>query len=194
MKNTQKTKNEEIREKIRKETGFFIKNINKSNAKKELEKFIYFIANSYNKCWLTISYLEEIIDYSSYVKDDRKMKIVQLANNIIDNIFQDEQMDYSDALDGFLKLAISDNTFYKILKTDIPILEKVREMIKTRKEEKFDYNPIYEELTEFYLDYEYDGDINKFFEKLNSALEKIFQNENIMKDCFYIKGGTKDEG
>ncbi len=51
-----------------------------------------------------------------------------------------------------------------------------------------------EELTEFYLDYEYDGDINKFFEKLNSALEKIFQNENIMKDCFYIKGGTKDEG
>ena len=103
-------------------------------------------------------------------------------------------MDYSDALDGFLKLAISDNTFYKILKTDIPILEKVREMIKTRKEEKFDYNPIYEELTEFYLDYEYDGDINKFFEKLNSALEKIFQNENIMKDCFYIKGGTKDEG
>ena len=74
------------------------------------------------------------------MKDDRKMKIVQLANNIIDNIFQDEQMDYSDALDGFLKLAISDNTFYKILKTDIPILEKVREMIKTRKEEKVQNN------------------------------------------------------
>ena len=35
MKNTQKTKNEEIREKIRKETGFFIKNINKKNNKKK---------------------------------------------------------------------------------------------------------------------------------------------------------------
>lgn len=67
-------------------------------------------------------------------------------------------------------------------------------MIKARKDAKFDYKPIYEELIEFYLNYNYDGNLSIFIETLNIALKNIVNNESIMKDCFYIKGGTKDEG
>ena len=41
MKKTEKNNFEKIKEKIGKETGYIIKNLNSKNAKKELEKFIY---------------------------------------------------------------------------------------------------------------------------------------------------------
>ena len=195
MKKNKKIKKDEIKEKIRKETGFLMNNLKPNNAKKVIEEFIYVMANSYSKCWITLSYLEEIyIENSAFVKNDKKMEIVQNATNIIDNIFQDEKMDYSNALEGIIRLSIKDSVIYKILKEDLPILEQIREMIKARKDAKFDYTPIYEELIEFYLNYNYDGNLSIFIEKLNIALKNIVNNESIMKDCFHIKGGTKDEG
>ena len=195
MKKNKKNKKDEIKEKIRKETGFLMNNLKPNNAKKVIEEFIYVMANSYSKCWITLSYLEEIyIENSAFVKNDKKMEIVQNATNIIDNIFQDEQMDYSNALEGIIRLSIKDSVIYKILKEDLPILEQIREMIKARKDAKFDYTPIYEELIEFYLNYNYDGNLSIFIETLNIALKNIVNNESIMKDCFHIKGGTKDEG
>lgn len=105
MKKNKKIKKDEIKEKIRKETGFLMNNLKPNNAKKVIEEFIYVMANSYSKCWITLSYLEEIyIENSAFVKNDKKMEIVQNATNIIDNIFQDEQMDYSNALEGIIRL------------------------------------------------------------------------------------------
>ena len=194
MEKNEKKKKEEIKEQIRKETGFLINNLNLKNAKKEIEEFIYVMADSYNKCWTTISYLEEIdIDCSACLKNNKRMEIVNNAINIIDSIFQDEETDYSEALDGIIKLAISDSMFCEILKEDLPILEEIREMIKTRKDAKFDGTPIYIELTEFYFDYHYDGNMSKFIDELNSAIKEIFNNESIIKNCFRTKGGTKDD-
>ena len=89
MEKNEKKKKEEIKEKIRKETGFLINNLNLKNAKKEIEEFIYVMADSYNKCWTTISYLEEIdIDCSACLKNNKRMEIVNNAINIIDSIFK----------------------------------------------------------------------------------------------------------
>ena len=70
MKKTEKNNFEKIKEKIGKETGYIIKNLNSKNAKKELEKFIYTMACCYNDCWMSMSYLDEITTMESEVELD----------------------------------------------------------------------------------------------------------------------------
>lgn len=192
MKRTEKNKFEIIKEKIGKETGYIIKNLNSKNAKTELEKFIYTIACCYNDCWMSMSYLDEIeAEHTACIKSMSKTEIAYKAISILGNIFQFEEKEYEDALDGIIKLAINNTQIYKILKEDIPSLEEIREIIKSNKIKDFDFEPIYENLIFFYLNYDYDENINEFIEKLNETLKEIVDNKEIIDKCFQLEEGEE---
>ena len=58
----------------------------------------------------------------------------------------------------------------------MPSLEEIREIIKNNKTKAFDFEPIYENLIFFYLNYDYDGnkatDINQ---KRESKIKKLIK-------------------
>ena len=192
MKKTEKNNFEKIKEKIGKETGYIIKNLNSKNAKKELEKFIYTMACCYNDCWMSMSYLDEIeTERTSSIRSVSKTEIAFKAISILENIFQFEENQYAEALCGIIKLAINNTQIFKILKEDLPSLEEIREIIKNNKTKAFDFEPIYENLIFFYLNYDYDENINEFIEKLNEALKEIVDDKEIIDKCFQLEEGEE---
>lgn len=195
MKQAEKNSYERIKEKIRKETGYLLKNLNKKNIKRELESFIYTIANCYNDSWTSLSYLDEIeTEYASCIKFDSNAQIVFKASSIIEDIFQAEAKEYADSLDGILKLAINNNQIFKALKEDIPSLREIREIFKPYKAKQLDFEPIYENLSCFYLNYNYNGNIKDFIKCLNAELKQIVDNKKILDDCVIPEeGGTIHE-
>lgn len=192
MKKTEKNNFEKIKEKIEKETGYIIKNLNSKNAKKELEKFIYTMACCYNDCWMSMSYLDEIeTEHTASIKSISKSEIAYKAIRILENIFQFEEKEYEEALDGIIKLAINNTLIFQILKEDLSSLVEIREIIKNNKTKSFDFEPIYENLIFFYLNYNYDENINDFIKKLNETLKEIVYNQEIINKCFQLEEGVE---
>jgi hypothetical protein len=191
MKKTEKKNYETIKEKIRKETGYFIKNLNSKNAKKELEGFIYMLASDYCRGWLAISYMEEIqTEHIVCIKTENKMESMYKLLDIVIKTFQNDAEENSEALDGLCKLMIENNQIYRILKEDIPNLEKIREFFKVNNIKNPDLRPIYEELAEFYLNYEYGGNIENFIKMLNIRLNEILNNKEILERCLPVHKGS----
>lgn len=139
-----------------------------------------------------MSYLDEIeAEHTACIKYISKTKIAYKAISILENIFQFEEKEYEDALDGIIKLTINNTQIFKILKEDIPSLEEIREIIRSNKIKDFDFEPIYENLIFFYLNYDYDENINEFIEKLNETLKEIVDNKEIIDKCFKLEEGEE---
>lgn len=124
-----------------------------------------------------MSYLDEIeTERTSSIRSVSKTEIAFKAISILENIFQFEESQHAEALCGIIKLAINNTQIFKILKEDLPSLEEIREIIKNNKTKAFDFEPIYENLIFFYLNYDYDGnkatDINQKVRKQDKKINK----------------------
>ena len=122
-KNSEKIKKEteKIKEIIRKETGIYIKKMNSRNLMKEFERFYYVMAADYYKCLTAITYLDEIeTDCFICIKDDYLSDFVSSMSAMMNKIFSDEEKDYSDIMNGILRMLISEDKIVNIIKDDIP--------------------------------------------------------------------------
>lgn len=63
---------------------------------------------------------------------------------------------------------------------DIFQLAKIGKIFKLHKTKGIDFEPIYENSICFYLNYDYDGNIKNFTEKLNEVLKEIVDNRKIL--------------
>lgn len=194
MKQIEKDIYEKIILKIRKETHYSLK-LNKKNIKRELEKFIYMMASCYNDCWTTLTYLDEIeTEHIGCIKSDNNMDIANRAINIIQKIYEQEAKEYEKAIDGILKLAIENAQIRKVLKEDIPYLANIKFLVKSHNLKDIDYEPIFETLACFYLNYNYDDNIKKFISNLNEILKEIVENGALNDNCLTPEeGGTIHE-
>ena len=186
-----KKETEKIKEIIRKETGIYIKKMNSRNLKKEFEQFYYIMASNYYECLTAIGYLDEIeTDCFACIKDDYLSDFVSSMSAMMNKIFRDEEKDFSDIMNGILRMLISEDKIVNILKDDIPNLVILREKIKP----KLVYIvPLYDNLTEYYLNYSYSyniqEDVKPFIADLNKLLGKLAEDEEFI----YISTHLQDE-
>lgn len=192
-KNNEKIKKEteKMKEIIRKETGVYIKKMNSRNIKKEFEQFYYIMASNYYECLTAIGYLDEIeTDCFACIKDDYLSDFVSSMSAMMNKIFRDEEKDFSDIMNGILRMLISEDKIVNILKDDIPNLVILREKIKQK---LVNIVPLYDNLTEYYLNYSYSyniqEDVKPFIEGLNKLLGKLAEDE----DFIYISTHLQDE-
>ena len=182
---------EKIKEIIRKETGIYIKKMNSRNLKKEFEQFYYIMASNYYECLTAIGYLDEIeTDCFACIKDDYLSDFVSSMSAMMNKIFRDEEKDFSDIMNGILRILISEDKIVNILKDDIPNLVILREKIKQK---LVNIVPLYDNLTEYYLNYSYSyniqEDVKPFIAGLNKLLGKLAEDE----DFIYISTHLQDE-
>ena len=136
---------------IRNETGVYIKKMNSRNIKKEFEQFYYIMASNYYECLTAIGYLDEIeTDCFACIKDDYLSDFVSSMSAMMNKIFRDEEKDFSDIMNGILRILISEDKIVNILKDDIPNLVILREKIKPK---LVNIVPLYDNLTEYYLNF-----------------------------------------
>ena len=186
-----KKETEKIKEIIRKETGIYIKKMNSRNLKKEFEQFYYIMASNYYECLTAIGYLDEIeTDCFACIKDDYLSDFVSSMSAMMNKIFRDEEKDFSDIMNGILRILISEDKIVNILKDDIPNLVILREKIKPK---LVNIVPLYDNLTEYYLNYSYSyniqEDVKPFIAGLNKLLGKLAEDE----DFIYISTHLQDE-
>ena len=186
-----KKETEKIKEIIRKETGIYIKKMNSRNLKKEFEQFYYIMASNYYECLTAIGYLDEIeTDCFACIKDDYLSDFVSSMSAMMNKIFRDEEKDFSDIMNGILRILISEDKIVNILKDDIPNLVILREKIKQK---LVNIVPLYDNLTEYYLNYSYSyniqEDVKPFIAGLNKLLGKLAEDE----DFIYISTHLQDE-
>lgn len=186
-----KKETEKIKEIIRKETGIYIKKMNSRNLKKEFEQFYYIMASNYYECLTAIGYLDEIeTDCFACIKDAYLSDFVSSMSAMMNKIFRDEEKDFSDIMNGILRMLISEDKIVNILKDDIPNLVILREKIKPK---LVNIVPLYDNLTEYYLDYSYSyniqEDVKPFIAGLNKLLGKLAEDE----DFIYISTHLQDE-
>ena len=186
-----KKETEKIKEIIRKETGIYIKKMNSRNLKKEFEQFYYIMASNYYECLTAIGYLDEIeTDCFACIKDDYLSDFVSSMSAMMNKIFRDEEKDFSDIMNGILRMLISEDKIVNILKDDIPNLVILREKIKQK---LVNIVPLYDNLTEYYLNYSYSyniqEDVKPFIAGLNKLLGKLAEDE----DFIYISTHLQDE-
>lgn len=180
-----------MKEIIRKETGVYIKKMNSRNIKKEFEQFYYIMASNYYECLTAIGYLDEIeTDCFACIKDDYLSDFVSSMSAMMNKIFRDEEKDFSDIMNGILRILISEDKIVNILKDDIPNLVILREKIKPK---LVNIVPLYDNLTEYYLNYSYSYNIQEYVKPfivgLNKLLGKLAEDE----DFIYISTHLQDE-
>ena len=186
-----KKETEKIKEIIRKETGIYIKKMNSRNLKKEFEQFYYIMASNYYECLTAIGYLDEIeTDCFACIKDNYLSDFVSSMSAMMNKIFRDEEKDFSDIMNGILRMLISEDKIVNILKEDIPNLVILREKIKPK---LVNIVPLYDNLTKYYLNYSYSyniqEDVKPFIVGLNKLLGKLAEDE----DFIYISTHLQDE-
>ena len=192
-KNSEKIKKEteKIKEIIRKETGIYIKKMNSRNLMKEFERFYYVMAADYYKCLTAITYLDEIeTDYFICIKDDYLSDFVSSMSAMMNKIFSDEEKDYSDIMNGILRMLISEDKIVNIIKDAMPNWVVLRNKIKP---ELVNIVPLYDNLNEYYLNYSYSynvqEDIKPFIVGLNNLFGKLADDEEFI----YVSTHLQDD-
>lgn len=186
-----KKETEKIKEIIRRETGIYIKRMNSRNLKKEFEQFYYIMASNYHECLTAISSLDDIeTQYFACIKDDYLSDFVSSMSGMMGKIFSNEAKEFSDIMNGIFRILISEDKIVNILKDDIPNLVILREKIKPK---LINIVPLYDNLTEYYLNYSYSyniqEDVKPFIAGLNKLLGKLAEDE----DFIYISTHLQDE-
>ena len=191
-KNSEKIKKEteKIKEIIRKETGIYIKKMNSRNLMKEFERFYYVMAADYYKCLTAITYLDEIeTDCFACIKDDYLSDFVSSMSAMMNKIFCDEEKDFSDIMNGIMRMLISEDKIVNIIKDDIPNWVVLRNKIRPG---LVNIVPLYDNLNEYYLNYSYkynmEEDIKTFIAGLNNLFGKLAEDE----DFIYISTHLQD--
>ena len=174
-KNNEKIKKEteKIKEIIRKETGIYIKKMNSRNLKKEFEQFYYIMASNYYECLTAIGYLDEIeTDCFACIKDDYLSDFVRSMSAMINKIFCDEEKDFSDIMNGIMRMLI--------------LRKKIRPGL-------VNIVPLYDNLNEYYLNYSYSynvqEDIKPFIAGLNNLFGKLADDEEFI----YVSTHLQDD-
>ena len=192
-KNSEKIKKEteKIKEIIRKETGIYIKKMNSRNLMKEFERFYYVMAADYYKCLTAITYLDEIeTDCFICIKDDYLSDFVSSMSAMMNKIFSDEEKDYSDIMNGILRMLISEDKIVNIIKDDIPNWVVLRKKIRPG---LVNILPLYDNLNEYYLNYSYkynmEEDIKPFIAGLNNLFGKLADDEEFI----YVSTHLQDD-
>lgn len=190
-KNSEKIKKEteKIKEIIRKETGIYIKKMNSRNLMKEFERFYYVMAADYYKCLTAITYLDEIeTDYFICIKDDYLSDFVTSMSAMMNKIFSDEEKDYSDIMNGILRMLISEDKIVNIIKDAMPNWVVLRNKIKPG---LVNIVPLYDYLTEYYLNYSYkfniEEDIKPFIEGLNKLFGELVEDEDFIYTSTHLE-------
>lgn len=192
-KNSEKIKKEteKIKEIIRKETGIYIKKMNSRNLMKEFERFYYVMAADYYKCLTAITYLDEIeTDYFICIKDDYLSDFVSSMSAMMNKIFSDEEKDYSDIMNGILRMLISEDKIVNIIKDAMPNWVVLRKKIRPG---LVNIVPLYDNLNEYYLNYSYSynvqEDIKPFIAGLNNLFGKLADDEEFI----YVSTHLQDD-
>lgn len=192
-KNSEKIKKEteKIKEIIRKETGIYIKKMNSRNLMKEFERFYYVMAADYYKCLTAITYLDEIeTDYFICIKDDYLSDFVSSMSAMMNKIFSDEEKDYSDIMNGILRMLISEDKIVNIIKDAMPNWVILRKKIRPG---LVNIVPLYDNLNEYYLNYSYSynvqEDIKPFIAGLNNLFGKLADDEEFI----YVSTHLQDD-
>ena len=184
-----KKETEKIKEIIRRETGIYIKRMNSRNLKKEFEQFYYIMASNYHECLTAISSLDDIeTQYFACIKDDYLSDFVRSMSAMMNKIFCDEEKDFSDIMNGILRILISEDKIVNILKDDIPNFVILREKIKPK---LINIVPLYDNLTEYYLNYSYkfniEEDIKPFIEGLNKLFGELVEDEDFIYTSTHLE-------
>lgn len=192
-KNSEKIKKEteKIKEIIRKETGIYIKKMNSRNLMKEFERFYYVMAADYYKCLTAITYLDEIeTDCFICIKDDYLSDFVSSMSAMMNKIFSDEEKDFSDIMNGIMRMLISEDKIVNIIKDDIPNWVVLRKKIRPG---LVNILPLYDNLNEYYLNYSYkynmEEDIKPFIAGLNNLFGKLADDEEFI----YVSTHLQDD-
>lgn len=190
-KNNEKIKKEteKIKEIIRKETGIYIKKMNSRNLKKEFEQFYYIMASNYYECLTAIGYLDEIeTDCFACIKDDYLSDFVRSMSAMMNKIFCDEEKDFSDIMNGIMRMLISEDKIVNIIKDDIPNWVILRKKIRPG---LVNIVPLYDYLTEYYLNYSYkfniEEDIKPFIEGLNKLFGELVEDEDFIYTSTHLE-------
>ena len=192
-KNNEKIKKEteKIKEIIRKETGIYIKKMNSRNLKKEFEQFYYIMASNYYECLTAIGYLDEIeTDCFACIKDDYLSDFVRSMSAMMNKIFCDEEKDFSDIMNGIMRMLISEDKIVNIIKDDILNWVILRKKIRPG---LVNIVPLYDNLNEYYLNYSYSynvqEDIKPFIAGLNNLFGKLADDEEFI----YVSTHLQDD-
>lgn len=190
-KNSEKIKKEteKIKEIIRKETGIYIKKMNSRNLMKEFERFYYVMAADYYECLTAIGYLDEIeTDCFACIKDDYLSDFVRSMSAMMNKIFCDEEKDFSDIMNGIMRMLISEDKIVNIIKDAMPNWVVLRNKIKPG---LVNIVPLYDYLTEYYLNYSYkfniEEDIKPFIEGLNKLFGELVEDEDFIYTSTHLE-------
>lgn len=165
--------------------------MNSRNLKKEFEQFYYIMASNYYECLTAIGYLDEIeTDCFACIKDDYLSDFVRSMSAMMNKIFCDEEKDFSDIMNGIMRMLISEDKIVNIIKDDIPNWVILRKKIRPG---LVNIVPLYDNLNEYYLNYSYSynvqEDIKPFIAGLNNLFGKLAEDE----DFIYISTHLQDD-
>ena len=186
-----KKETEKIKEIIRRETGIYIKRMNSRNLKKEFEQFYYIMASNYHECLTAISSLDDIeTQYFACIKDDYLSDFVSSMSGMMGKIFSNEAKEFSDIMNGIMRMLISEDKIVNIIKDDIPNWVILRKKIRPG---LVNIVPLYDNLNEYYLNYSYSynvqEDIKPFIVGLNNLFGKLADDEEFI----YVSTHLQDD-
>ena len=165
--------------------------MNSRNLKKEFEQFYYIMASNYYECLTAIGYLDEIEnDCFACIKDDYLSDFVRSMSAMMNKIFCDEEKDFSDIMNGIMRMLISEDKIVNIIKDDIPNWVILRKKIRPG---LVNILPLYDNLNEYYLNYSYSynvqEDIKPFIVGLNNLFGKLADDEEFI----YVSTHLQDD-